>query len=272
MASSIYPGGLKWTGQAYANAALPEGGLPASDSESSRWRTWFNIFSRAKRGDFAGIRDLVSIHQATDNWILGSMCADLLGDAGTPESFTTLMANLDTADNIVAKIDFCEALAWWGRLSIVPFVLEKFLSVQHFNDSDILPVRLSDLLEAKAGLIAAPTNFSTPAAYSEFVMARYREVRKQMASDEVIVFKGQIFSVRSSARIILKALNDNTFDFPLRRKFEASTGLDCSGFYGEDGKLLPLSAAAIVEDFLEGPEAAKYEEGVRYFFGHRIPD
>jgi hypothetical protein len=56
-----------------------------------------------------------------------------------------------------------------------------------------------------------------------------------------------------------------------RRRFEASTGIDCSGFY-KDRNFQPLTAAAILEDFLESPEVARYEEGVRYFFGHRIPE
>jgi hypothetical protein len=56
-----------------------------------------------------------------------------------------------------------------------------------------------------------------------------------------------------------------------RRKFEASTGTNCMRFYG-NGAIQPLEAAATVEDFLEGAEAGKYEDRVRYFFGHRIPD
>jgi hypothetical protein len=53
---------------------------------------------------------------------------------------------------------------------------------------------------------------------------------------------------------------------------EANTGLDCRGFYDRDFMLRPLAAAAIVEDFVESGEANKYLPGVRYFFGHRIPD
>jgi hypothetical protein len=40
----------------------------------------------------------------------------------------------------------------------------------------------------------------------------------------------------------------------------------------KDFKLQPLTAAAVVEEFLDSPEAAKYKDGFRYFFGHRIPD
>ena len=42
--------------------------------------------------------------------------------------------------------------------------------------------------------------------------------------------------------------------------------------YKKEGVIQPLATAAILEEFLESPEAAKYEDGVRYFFGHRIPD
>jgi hypothetical protein len=40
----------------------------------------------------------------------------------------------------------------------------------------------------------------------------------------------------------------------------------------DDYKLDPLAAAAILEDMLESGELERFEPGVRYFFGHRIPD
>ncbi|NJK31974.1 MAG: hypothetical protein HC927_05885 [Deltaproteobacteria bacterium] len=56
-----------------------------------------------------------------------------------------------------------------------------------------------------------------------------------------------------------------------RRRFEASTGIDCSEFYS-DGEFFPLVAAARLEAWIDSPEADRYEPGVRYFFGHRIPN
>jgi len=53
--------------------------------------------------------------------------------------------------------------------------------------------------------------------------------------------------------------------------FGAITGVDCRAFFSDDGNLQRLSAAAIVEDYLDSFDA-QFQPGVRYFFGHRIPD
>ncbi|QRK11042.1 hypothetical protein JQX13_13790 [Archangium violaceum] len=112
-------------------------------------------------------------------------------------------------------------------------------------------------------------------AYEDRVLERYEELKRKFGTDQVILLHGERFSVVSVARRLLRSLNGSDFERAkrpfYRRRFEASTGIDCSPFY-KDGEFQPLTAAAILEDFLESPEAARYEEGVRYFFGHRIPE
>ncbi len=56
----------------------------------------------------------------------------------------------------------------------------------------------------------------------------------------------------------------------LREKFEASTGINCSGFYNNK-QFQPLAATAVLEEFLESVDPQKYREGMRYFFGHPVP-
>jgi hypothetical protein len=84
-----------------------------------------------------------------------------------------------------------------------------------------------------------------------------------------------LFSVRGTAERLLNLVRQPDPDvleaIDLHLRFEASTGVDCSGFFSGT-RLQPLSVAGVVEQFLESPEAAKYKDGVRYFFGHRIPD
>ena len=60
-------------------------------------------------------------------------------------------------------------------------------------------------------------------------------------------------------------------DTALRRRFEPATGLDCSEIFADD-TVHPLAAAAIAEEFLDSDAAARFEDGVRYFFGRRIPE
>jgi len=57
-----------------------------------------------------------------------------------------------------------------------------------------------------------------------------------------------------------------------RMLLEATTGLNCRAFFDDSGRLQNLTAAAIVEEFLERGDTDRYQPGVRYFFGHRIPD
>jgi hypothetical protein len=94
---------------------------------------------------------------------------------------------------------------------------------------------------------------------------------EELGSDKSLVFRGEPYSVGRLARYILDAVKEPFFCSSLRRSFEGATGIDCSSWY-QDGKLRPLAATAVLEGFLESPEAEKYDEGVRYFWGRRIPD
>jgi hypothetical protein len=60
------------------------------------------------------------------------------------------------------------------------------------------------------------------------------------------------------------------FRSSLRRSFEAATGIDCRSWY-RDRTLCPPAAVATLQRFL-GTDAARFEPGVRYFWGHRIPE
>jgi hypothetical protein len=101
-----------------------------------------------------------------------------------------------------------------------------------------------------------------------------------MGTDRIPIWKGAVFGVKSLVehyyeKLVhaeaedLDGLDVDFKDF--RRKFESSTGISCSSFF-ENGEFQPLAATAILEEFLEGPEVNNYDEGVRYFFGHRIQD
>ncbi|MEZ4271726.1 MAG: hypothetical protein R3C68_09935 [Myxococcota bacterium] len=76
---------------------------------------------------------------------------------------------------------------------------------------------------------------------------------------------GFLASLQSKAPVLVVEF------FNYRHKFEVATGIDCSEMFYERMPQ-PLVAAKIVEEFLESPDVDKYEDGVRYFFGHRIPD
>jgi hypothetical protein len=99
------------------------------------------------------------------------------------------------------------------------------------------------------------------------------ELSVQAPSDTMAFLKGRALSLVDLASRMLDDLGSGFVGgfAHYRVMFEAYTGLDCSHFYQEH-HLRNLSAAATLEDFRENYDAAQYEPGVRYFFGHRIPD
>ena len=104
------------------------------------------------------------------------------------------------------------------------------------------------------------------------VKERYDQLCDQLGTDDVTVFRGEVIDIKKICQRMLEDLGGrHRFHEEMRHKFEAMTGINCSSFY-QDGKLQRLAVAALIEDFLQGPEPSKYTEGVRYFFGHRIPE
>jgi hypothetical protein len=194
-----------------------------------------------------------------------------LGDAGDAACFEAVKAALaaGSEDKLVdwrMKVDFCCVLATWGRLSVVPILLDTYFLVQNIDDAEIIPVCISRLIE---GQIADPAGADTEERYRVDVMNRYQELVEQFGADDVLVFHGGVYSVIALAKHLLSELKKGRFVGDLRLRFEASTGIDCSRFYA-GGIVQTAAATALVEQFLASPDARKYEEGVRYFFGRPL--
>ncbi len=129
---------------------------------------------------------------------------------------------------------------------------------------------MSLILETEPGPIADDAQFFNIAGYQAIVLKRHAELLEKLGSDQVIVFRGEIFCVERLAKLMLNSFSSGQFESVLRRKFEANTGIDCTAFY-VDGELQPLAAATILEAFLDGSDLGRYQEGQRYFFGHPLP-
>ncbi len=106
-------------------------------------------------------------------------------------------------------------------------------------------------------------------------MEKYTDLINQFKSENTPVLHGQQFSVRGLALRLQNHLRGSEINDVYvardRHRFESATGIDCRKFFNK-GSVKVMAAAAIVEEFLESPESEKYEDGVRYFFGHRIPE
>ena len=113
------------------------------------------------------------------------------------------------------------------------------------------------------------------AGYARLVQARAAELQARYpVTDELCMVEGEPLELERLAKRLLGCIKAGEPAYRLekgRMLFEAATGIDCRTFYDPNGTLKPLSAAAIVEEFLQSGEAAKYVPGQRYFFGHVIP-
>ncbi|NJK31977.1 MAG: hypothetical protein HC927_05900 [Deltaproteobacteria bacterium] len=111
-------------------------------------------------------------------------------------------------------------------------------------------------------------------AYEAGVNTVYAEVLTKIGDERLPVAFGEVFGVRQLVERYLEHLGNTPWECMMqpffRRRFEATTGIDCSEFY-VDRSFLPIVAAARLEAWLDSPDAERYEPGVRYFFGRRIP-
>ena len=89
------------------------------------------------------------------------------------------------------------------------------------------------------------------------------------------LYEGEVLDIARIAKTLYERLTseDDTTGRIYREKmlFEASTGVDCSGFFDKDSTLQYLPATAIMETFLESDDLNRFQPGQRYFFGHPIP-
>jgi hypothetical protein len=267
--------GIDWEGGGYFGCPqLSAQALATALQSPDPWQVWLGILNEAKQGDFTNIAALFDLYQETEDPVLRELCYTLLGDAGPADSISRVVRELQQPANPLyyeLALDCCDVLATRGMLADVSTIMAAYRRLATIKDADIIPVYLSNLLEPEYDLISDQSNFSSLDEYEAAVATRAGELKVLFGADQALVFKGERAGVKTLANQLLKALQRPNFPIVFRQRFEASTGIDCTGFY-QKGFLQPLSAAAIMEAFLDSPDINKYEDGVRYFFGHRIPD
>jgi hypothetical protein len=275
---------------------------PAALNSDQAWVQVAAIIERAKRGDHTQIPRLREWYEEDRNR-LDRVCIVLTGAAGRTSDVVGLLDLLDKGSN-VARTHASNAAVAAGYLWLAPAMLEAWRRVVSLADHEVIGFAIAELLEAPGGTIAraarryniSPETIAaakdpelrkmyeemaaeqqSPTEFEVLVQARVAELRAQFGSDQVPVWEGRLWSVRDFAQKTLELITGDeekrksvTF-IVHRRKFEAATGIDCRPFF-KNNEFQPLQAAAILEDFLGSPDADKYEPGVRYFFGHRIPD
>ncbi|WP_260955703.1 hypothetical protein [Pseudomonas citri] len=243
------------------------GQLPQQDD----YFRWLEALRWAKLGDFSPMPGLVELGRGDTHPVNRRLCAELLGDAGPASTVDTIATRLACEEvGLELTLAWGGVLTRRGKLADIPIVLAAFERVATISDAEILPVYLSACLETGYEL-CDHQDYDSLDSYRHAVLNRCAELTGRFGTDQVCVDGGEPLSVIGLAQRILRRLREPYFPFELRRRFECATGIDCSCFY-HDRVFRPLHASALLEAFLEGAHATGFKSGVRYFFGHRIPD
>ena len=261
-----------------------------------------SILAHAQDGDFAPCRRLIELMQLHNSASVWYDCGTLLANAA-PKS---LLQELLTAfsEEAIKKASIAKWMGWIlgmsGSLWAVPEMLRLFYlhppgrTLVEKTQEWWIPDYLSLLLEDQDGMIrtgAAPSwpprdpewpdwlnskDLYDPVyddeGYRQEVMKRYQAVRSKVLDPEHnAVSGGEPLSLRRLAQHLLDVLpgqgsigHDEEIWL---NTLEAYTGIDMTS-HSEHPPLVVKQ----VKQLLAHPSIERYEPGVRYFFGHRIPD
>ncbi|MFE8602411.1 hypothetical protein [Archangium violaceum] len=250
--------------------SVPKEAQPPRNWKRTPWYGWAFAFSQAKKGDFSALPHLLSLLDEDIGETFDQAACILLGDAGFGDMFASLKKIMKQREGYDVSFYAADAVADRGKLSDVPLLLELHRATHDFSDVPSVSRMIAHMLRPD-GLLPRADDFGNVDDYCAMVEQAWKEVA-ELFGTEVYLWQGEPMSVRRMAKSIIKKAKEPDFSFALRRRFEASTGINCSAFYNEGRYFQPLSAAAIAEDFLHSPQANQFVDGVRYFFGHPLPD
>lgn len=242
------------------------------------------ILAQCQSGQFSRIGELIPLLVEMDDYLLWQAGADLCGIAGSwlqvsdfVKDFLRTMPQ-DSPTNVPALV---------LGLSCNIHAVESLIAL-HERTKDVeslyqIEGELSLILEKEESFLwfgARPKddddNELDRRGYYSIVNAVRAENMSALASEHTPIFEGEVFDVIVLAHRLIKRLN--AIPIPKERVdrerliFEGNTGVDCTSFYDDGGRLNPLAAVAVVETFLDSEEASKFVPGQRYFFGHPVPD
>ncbi len=266
MSQSAYDVGISSFGHGFHVAPLPRD-APAfrADPIAAEWLRWEEIFENAKRGDFRRTPELIEVYDHGDS-TLQRACFILMAFAGSEVCLAQIRDRILRPPFVIPHIDFCKLLLMSGVLAHVPTVVSAYarLFQQGMLELEMIPVELRCLLGDPTHIL---DDIQPLEDFTKNVMIRYQQLVDRFGSNQMCIFLGEKVAPRFFAQ---QLLSGNRLLFAqVRLRFEAFTGWDFSGVFANRVPQ-PLTAAALAEKFLELGEVDKYEQGVRYFFGHRI--
>jgi hypothetical protein len=266
--------------------------------DPSPWVVIASVVERAKRGDHSEVSRLCEFFERHQPVALGRIALLVFADTAPGGSLHRLGDALRSADPRT-RVFAAEAAALTGSLRLIPDMLEAWERARTLNDHEAIGFALSEVLESKPSPIAEsvgsydlappeqPVSPAAAAAYKAMVAAYGdvdppelpQHVRDALRTHEAahganaVLWKGVLYEIRAVAQELLDIARGQRTHviYNLRHRFEAFTGIDCRPML-HALRLQPLSIATIIEQFELSGEVSKYRAGVRYFWGHSIPD
>ena len=262
------------------------------------WRVVSCVMAHLQQGRFDVSWRLVSLlHQERDADVWNA-CATLLSYAAPYSVIREFEAASEKLlepvnHNPYARRYFCEVLACSAGVWGVPHLIRHYRELKDRKVEAEVEYYISKVLEAEPGPIARgprvlwesnglppPFEESMPVLLMDEYLAQLEGTFQEMISSQKLYEKealveGERLNIRNVAQRLLKRVQIGATPDRIevgRMLLEATTGLNCRAFFDDSGRLQHLTAATLIEDFLEHDDANRYQPGIRYFFGHRIPD
>ena len=198
------------------------------------YRRWIVVFQQATQGEFELLPSLIEEYkQSSQDYIIEHLCATLLGDAGTSFCLKQITDNIieEKTRRYELIIDFCDALFERGRLADIPLMLAAYEKYSSIDEVGIIPCFISELLEYPVGDLTDPSNYASVTEYHNAVLGRQRKLVDYFGDDQVLIFGGKRFGVVPFAEMLIERFHHPHVQTFWRRKFEASTGINCTDFY-----------------------------------------
>lgn len=263
----------------------------ATDNAGEHWKTYFYIRDKCKVGKFSELEELVPHMKRNSGYFFWRATTDLIGYSGSWNQISSVFKAFNSRiDDKDFQYFFASALGASCNVSAVQLLLQLHRSADDEESRHQVENHLSFLLEEEDGPVwdGADQHLEFPdendvpyrlvvdrEPYFEIVKNALANLAHTQASGPTPVYNGAVLDISFlSRRLHERLLVDDPQLGRINRErfaFEAATGRDTRGFYNENGTLLRLAAAGIIEDYFESDEASRFRPGQRYFFGHPIP-
>ena len=274
------------------------------ENDENPWYVIAHVVEQAKLGDFSKCSYLSRFFDYNLSTNAAPVAMLITGDIGRfkdLKKLTDIMQNGSDGFRVYA----CKAAANSGCMWMIPYMLEAWHMVEGVDAHENIGYSIADLLDpinnlddvgpigSRAsiysnkvggsrsnlklkGLVERVRDKDADALFHEIVMNKFLYLKELYKSEQVILWAGEERNVYGFAQFFLNLITSNHFNLaltplvvPLRQKFEAATGINCSSFF-QNERFCQIEAVGILEYFLYSREVKKFQENKRYYFGNLI--